>query len=137
MQKLEDIGLLREYRGRWQYKFRVGEGWYTAQSKEDAVQMATQAYNNTPDDQRISTKAKDELIDQEKQEAALKLYGHLTLCEIESRLLEIDYTLHKLSVKRAKISQRLMRSANIAMQQSGLCEERELLRLALKALDKL
>ena len=52
---LTEVQLLREERGRWQYKFVIGSTWMTANTKEDAVERATATYWKTPEAERLTS----------------------------------------------------------------------------------
>jgi hypothetical protein len=43
-ERLEEVELLRCIHGRWKYRFVVDGSWFTANSKEDAVAIASKTY---------------------------------------------------------------------------------------------
>lgn len=83
---LESVGLLRERRGRWQYRNSPQSGWMTANSKEDAVQIATEAYWKTPESKRLTRERRFEKASRGEFERMDRIYGNMSRDEIEQRL---------------------------------------------------
>lgn len=87
---LEDVGLLRLFRGRWQYKFSIGSGWMTANTKADAIERASCAYEKTAQGQRLTARQRAEAADREEYERSDTRWGHMTLSmlrDMHSRLV--------------------------------------------------
>ena len=76
---LQDLRLLQESRGRWQYKFNIHSSWMTANTEEDAIERATEAYHRTPESERLTSQQRedranaDEFIDMDRR------YGKRTI----------------------------------------------------------
>lgn len=85
---LIDRDLLKEHAGRWKYRSAVGAGWFTANTKEDAIASAQGAYDRAiAKGEPVPTR--DERFEQANKERFAEMdrrYGHLTLPELEQRL---------------------------------------------------
>ncbi len=79
---LEDFGLLREFGGRWQYKFSFGSSWMTANTKEDAVDRATATYHKAPESERMTRAERGAAADVEYDAQNERLYGKKSLDEL-------------------------------------------------------
>jgi 16S rRNA A1518/A1519 N6-dimethyltransferase RsmA/KsgA/DIM1 with predicted DNA glycosylase/AP lyase activity len=82
---LEDVGLLREFGGNWQYKFGIDGRWMTANSKEDAVSIATKTYHETPESERMTRDQRDAKADADEYEDLHRRYGHLSVDDLRDR----------------------------------------------------
>ena len=85
--ELRDRNLLREHNGRWKYRSAVGAGWFTANTKDGAIERAQEAYRNalakgTPVPTRTERWAQEE---QEFTERMDGRFGKLTIPELEAR----------------------------------------------------
>lgn len=80
---LVDVGLLREWNGRWKFKFSVDGKFKFASSKQSAIERASEAYTKAP---KVALLTKDERIREHEREFMEKMdrkYGSYSICEIE------------------------------------------------------
>lgn len=85
--ELRDRDLLKEHNGRWKYRSAVGAGWFTANTREAAIERAEEAYRNglakgIPAPTRAERWAKEE---QEFAERMDGRFGKMTIPELEER----------------------------------------------------
>ncbi|MEN3759314.1 LPD38 domain-containing protein [Aeromonas veronii] len=85
--ELRDRDLLKEHNGRWKYRSAVGAGWFTANTKESAIERAEEAYRNglakgIPAPTRAERWAKEELEFAERMDGR---FGKMTIPELEER----------------------------------------------------
>ncbi|ALQ63473.1 LPD38 domain-containing protein [Aeromonas hydrophila] len=85
--ELRDRDLLKEHNGRWKYRSAVGAGWFTANTKEAAIERAEEAYRNglakgIPAPIRAERWAKEELEFAERMDGR---FGKMTIPELEVR----------------------------------------------------
>ncbi|MFA7819292.1 LPD38 domain-containing protein [Aeromonas dhakensis] len=85
--ELRDRDLLKEHNGRWKYRSAVGAGWFTANTKEAAIERAEEAYRNglakgIPAPTRAERWAKEELEFAERMDGR---FGKMTIPELEER----------------------------------------------------
>lgn len=86
---LESVELLREFRGRWQYKTHADGTWKTANSKDDAITQATDAYLDTPPDARLTRVEMDKRADAELIATMEARYGNLALPALRDKYSEM------------------------------------------------
>lgn len=86
-QELEDFGLLRESRGRWQYKTTPDGAWKTASTKADAIAVAAEAAAAGRDRLKTSAQRAKEADAQEFAELDLHYRNH-GIDELKSMLSE-------------------------------------------------
>ncbi len=85
--ELKDVGLLNDFGGRWKYKFSIdNSSWFTANTKEDAVERATSAYLKAKPSERLTRKQRDDLADKTWIEDMDRHYGTMTDNQIEEKI---------------------------------------------------
>jgi hypothetical protein len=103
-QDLIDMELARDMGGGvWKYKLNGGSrSEFTATSKEDAFQMARQAYHRTPEAERKTRQQKDVAADAERQAENERRWGKLSDAELAAELsrLEAESASHAKAAKR-------------------------------------
>ena len=87
---LTSYGLLREFRGAWQYKFSVDGRWMTADSREDAIEMANRTMRETPKDKLLTDEQRSDKADAALMQSCHALYGRMSIQVMESELLRLD-----------------------------------------------
>ena len=83
---LQDVGLLREYAGRWKYRTRPEGTWFTANSKADAIDRATAGYLSMPESDRLTRAQRDAKADAEYDAESERRYGRLSIEQLEKLL---------------------------------------------------
>ncbi|HGP5909338.1 TPA: hypothetical protein ACLNPE_003495 [Vibrio cholerae O1] len=79
---LIDTALLKEWNGRWKFKFCIDGRWKSASSKQSAIEYASEAYIKTPKNMLLT---KDERFIKHDLEFAEKMnerYGRYSVDEI-------------------------------------------------------
>jgi hypothetical protein len=92
VERLESVGLVREFGDRWQYKFDVGGNWMTANSKEDAIERAAETYRKTPPESLLTAEERAAKADSDELEQLTHQYGHLSLDALRKKLKIADAT---------------------------------------------
>jgi len=88
---LSDVGLLRNFGNLWKYKFSINQtNFFTANSKEDAVERATEAHRKAPKEKLLTREQRDENADRDSHEETHRQYGHLTKEEVEEKISKLD-----------------------------------------------
>jgi ribosomal protein L24 len=81
-ERLQEVGLLRKWGDRWQYRMRPQGTWYHANSKEGAIEMARKTYAETPENQRLNSAQQFE-VDVANELADMdRIYGKTSLAEL-------------------------------------------------------
>lgn len=88
---LADLGLYREYGDKHQYRMAskdgtVSGGWFTSNSKDGAIEMATKAHDNMPPDARLTREQRDAKADAEYDAESERRYGKLTTDELRAEV---------------------------------------------------
>ena len=92
-QDLIDHGLIMEdaRSGRWKYKFWYDSpGWFTANTKSDAVERATAAFNAHPPELRITRDQQNIAADQERYDRMDALYGGWEQSELDAEVVRLE-----------------------------------------------
>ncbi|SIQ71566.1 Methyltransferase small domain-containing protein [Aeromonas sp. RU39B] len=83
---LKDRDLLKEHAGRWKYRSSVGSGWFTANTKEGAVERAQEAYRKAMS-KGESVPTRDERFAQANEDLFSEMdrrYGKMPIPELEA-----------------------------------------------------
>lgn len=83
---LKDRDLLKEHAGRWKYRSSVGSGWFTANTKEGAVERAQEAYRKAMS-KGESVPTRDERFVQANEDLFSEMdrrYGKMPMPELEA-----------------------------------------------------
>ena len=92
-QDLIDHGLIMEdpRSGRWKYKFAYGNpSWFTANTKSDAIERATAAFNAHPPELRITRAQQNISADQERYNRMAALYGGWEQSELDAEVGRLE-----------------------------------------------
>lgn len=92
---LIDRDLLKEHAGRWKYRSAVGAGWFTANTKEAAIERAEEAYRKAVS-KGIPAPTRAERWAKEEQEFAERMdgrFGKMTIPELEERHRKLGGTI--------------------------------------------
>jgi len=79
---LQEIGLIREFRGRWQWTTQPGRNWKTTNSKESAVEQGRIYYAALPKAERITAAERSARADVEYDKTLEATYGKATEAEL-------------------------------------------------------
>jgi hypothetical protein len=79
---LQEIGLLYEFNGRWKYS--TSGSWFTANSKEDAVSMATETYWGLNPEERLTRAQRVEKAEQDELAESRAKWGHLSPAQLSA-----------------------------------------------------
>ncbi|MEH8123985.1 LPD38 domain-containing protein [Aeromonas veronii] len=93
--ELRDRDLLKEHGGHWKYRSAVGAGWFTANTKEAAIERAEEAYRNGLS-KGIPAPTRAERWAKEEQEFAERMdgrFGKMTIPELEERHRKLGGTI--------------------------------------------
>lgn len=135
--RLEEMGLVREYNGRWQYKFSANDKiWKTANSKEGAIEPAMDAYNALPESERISQVERDQRQYAENVRGYEERYKNQSDADLRQKLETNKAEQARLNAQMGKLSvnQRgSQRAASISAQLDGLAEMNDQIRAVLSA----
>lgn len=91
---LVDVGLLREWNGRWKFKFSIDGKFKFASNKQSAIERASEAYVKAPKETLLTKDERIRAHEHEFIENMDRIYGRYSICEIESFI-------HKSSIKAA------------------------------------
>lgn len=81
--ELMELGLLRNFNGRWFYKTEVTGRFYQANTHEDARAQALRTYDKTPEDQRLTQEQRFAASNAQELAALEAQYGHLDLPQLQ------------------------------------------------------
>jgi GGDEF domain-containing protein/protein-L-isoaspartate O-methyltransferase len=90
IETLTETGLLREYGDRWQYKPHPEARWLTSNSKDGAIEQASNAYDSLPENERLTTTQRGEQADAKRDAELEKRYGKESTPDLEKRLAGLD-----------------------------------------------
>ncbi|MGS3139384.1 LPD38 domain-containing protein [Aeromonas sanarellii] len=94
-EELRDRDLLKEHGGHWKYRSAVGAGWFTANTKEAAIERAEEAYRKAVS-KGIPAPTRAERWAKEEQEFAERMdgrFGKMTIPELEERHRKLGGTI--------------------------------------------
>ncbi|HEM7519106.1 TPA: hypothetical protein U2J46_003499 [Providencia stuartii] len=91
---LVDVGLLREWNGRWKFKFSIDGKFKFANSKQSAIERASEAYVKAPKEALFT---KDERFREHEREFIEKMDKKYGCCSNS----EIERLIHNASAKSA------------------------------------
>jgi hypothetical protein len=88
---LQDLGLYREFGGRHQYRMTdkdgtVSGGWFTSNSMDGAIEMATKAHDRMPPESRLTRAQRDAKADAEYDAESERRYGKLTTDQLRAEV---------------------------------------------------
>lgn len=128
---LAEYGLIREYRGRWQYRESALGAWKTANSHESAVRFASETLESMPIHDRIPMSERIVRLVRAQNIALLERYARTSTEEAEARIQTIAGKLHALNRRYHAIDIHkwgTQRTASISSQIQRFCKERDDLR---------
>lgn len=98
--QLEEMGLLREYQGRWQYKFDTGPNWYTSDDKAGAVEMAQKLFDSLPGCERLTVAQRNAMREAVREAESEAMWGKKSDAELFAELGKLETklaSLHKVA----------------------------------------
>jgi len=93
---LTDVGLLRQWRDRWQYKTSPTGGWLIANSKDSALQSAKEVWSKTPPEQLLTREQRFTQANEELYADMDAKYGKKSLPELEAEIRRMDAQIARL-----------------------------------------
>lgn len=135
-ERLQDVGLLREFGGRWQYKFRPDGGWFTSNTKEGAIEEATKTYDKLPQSERITTAERGERKYAEKLKHWQSQFAGIPSEDLEKKLRANRVEQAQLNRRKQELGIQqygTQRSASLKAQLDALAEENDAIRAVLDA----
>lgn len=86
---LEDMNLLKQVGDRWKYRSHIeSPSWFTANTKEDAVERATATYHKAAPEQRLTKEQRFAQADADEHALMQRNYGHLSLEDLRKKYNE-------------------------------------------------
>ncbi|MDY7841595.1 LPD38 domain-containing protein [Aeromonas caviae] len=99
-EELRDRDLLKEHGGHWKYRSAVGAGWFTANTKEGAIDRAREAYRRAFE-KGDPVPTREERWEQSEREFAGRMdnrFGGMTINELEKRHQNLGGTIADLQL---------------------------------------
>lgn len=87
---LESLGLLREYRGVWQYRMFADGPWYSANSRHGAIESAQALYDRLPESERLTQAQRDAATEAARDAQNEAMYGDKTDAELQAMVLDLE-----------------------------------------------
>lgn len=88
---LQDLGLYREFGGRHQYRIGSKDGtvsgtWFTSNTMDGAIEMATKQYDRMPPETRLTRAQRDAKADAEYDSESERRYGKMTTYQLHAEV---------------------------------------------------
>lgn len=89
-EQLADYGLYKERGGKYKYKNSpTNPTWLTANSKEDAIRLATKNFYDLKPEERLTKTERDDIANKEYDAEKKRRWGKLSIPELEEKLLKL------------------------------------------------
>lgn len=87
---LENTGLLREYRGVWQYRMFLDGLWYCANSRQGAIESAQNIFDSLPESERLTQDQRDSAREAARDAQNDALFGKKSDDELRAVMARLE-----------------------------------------------